>query len=95
MTPRTCRAHDADDPVEGRICGRAWPCTEHPVGTDVERVRTASGPTSSHAARAARTGRVRIEVELTPEAVRALDRLRGERSRTAAIERLLLRGRAK
>jgi hypothetical protein len=25
-----CRVHDADDVVEGRICGRPLPCPEHP-----------------------------------------------------------------
>jgi hypothetical protein len=28
---RVCPAHDADDVVPGRICGRVLPCTQHPL----------------------------------------------------------------
>lgn len=28
---RVCRAHDADDPIEGRIRGHPLPCPEHPA----------------------------------------------------------------
>jgi hypothetical protein len=29
--PRVCQVHDADDVVPGRICGRPYPCSEHPA----------------------------------------------------------------
>lgn len=32
MSNRICRAHDADDPVSDRICGRPFPCPDHPRG---------------------------------------------------------------
>ena len=41
---RICRAHDADDPVLGRICGRPMPCADHPRGCGAVRLRPSPQP---------------------------------------------------
>jgi len=37
---RTCRAHDADDLVPDRICGRPFPCEDHPRGWKGQRIKS-------------------------------------------------------
>lgn len=37
---RTCRAHDANDPVDDRVCGHSMPCPNHPRGWEGTRLRT-------------------------------------------------------
>jgi hypothetical protein len=44
VTSRICRAHDADDPVVDRICGRSLPCKDHPRGCGVARLRPSKQP---------------------------------------------------
>lgn len=41
---RICRAHDADDPVPGRICGHPMPCPDHPRGCGAVRLRPSPQP---------------------------------------------------
>ena len=36
---RICRAHDADDAIEGRICGHTMPCPDHPRGWQGVRIK--------------------------------------------------------
>jgi hypothetical protein len=40
MTRPICRAHDADDPIPDRICGRPSPCPDHPRGWEGKRLKS-------------------------------------------------------
>jgi hypothetical protein len=40
VTTRICRAHDPDDAVADRICGRPSPCPDHPRYWDGIRLKT-------------------------------------------------------
>ena len=44
MTPRICRAHDADDLVPDRVCGHALPCLDHPRGWAGVRLKPKTQP---------------------------------------------------
>jgi hypothetical protein len=77
MTARICRVHDADDVIEGRICGRPLPCPEHP-----------SDWRSQPRAKRARPG---VQLTLSREAIAVLERMAGPAgSKSAVVERWLL-----
>ena len=86
MTQRTCRAHDADDPVEGRVCGRRLPCPDHPRGWNGARLKPVK--------------QVRVRSHsiftLSDEARRRLREMAQEQSRPASrvLEDLILAGRS-
>jgi hypothetical protein len=85
MTTRICRAHDPDDAVADRICGRPSPCPDHPRGWKGERVRS--------------TARVREQVlySLSREARERLREMAEDQGRPASrvLEDLILARRSR